>query len=435
MNDTANRALEAEQLIIGSLLQKPELLSAIDLDPGHFSSPVYEQAYRACEDLRMAGTPIDMISVWSWLADKHPGDEWGQRLGKAIEAAYAPDNIELYADQVKRFASLRKLKEIGGRAFDATQGTVFEVAAGMVSELMQLEQATISTECHIKEALSAALAHIDQACQQGGIIPGLTTGLIDLDAVIGGLQEGLLYIIAGRPGTGKTALMITMAVKAARAALKEKAPIGIITMEQSNLQIAIRMLASLGGIDSVSLSRGSLREEDWPRLTSAVGIASGLNIWLDEKPAQSLAYITRRAREWRYKHGIRALFLDYLQLVQTTEGRETRSEKLGAVTKGLKALAKELKIAVICLAQLNRGLEDRSDKRPLLSDLRDSGEIEQDADIVMMLYRDEVYKEDSPDKGMAEIIVRKQRDGPLGTVFATWLGMCCLFVDYVCPRE
>ena len=431
MNDTANMVLEAEQLVIGSLLQKPELLSAIDFDPGHFSSPVYEQAYRACEDLRMAGTPIDMISVWSWLADKHPSDEWGQRLGRALEAAYAPDNIELYADQVKRFASLRKLKQIGERAFDATQGIVFEVASGMVSELMQLGQTKISTECHIKQAVIVALAHIDDAYQQGGTLPGLTTGFIDLDTVIGGLQEGLLCIIAGRPGTGKTGLMITMAVKAA---LKGKAAIGIITMEQSNIQIALRMLSNLGRINSVSLSRGSLQEGDWTRLTSASGIASGLDIWLDEKPAQNLAYIMRRAREWKHKHGIRALFLDYLQLVQTAEGRETRSEKLGAITKGLRALAKELKIPVICLAQLNRSLEDRSDKRPLLSDLRDSGEIEQDADIVMMLYRDEVYNEDSPDKGMAEIIVRKQRDGPLGTVYATCLGMYCLFEDYAPER-
>jgi replicative DNA helicase len=226
---------------------------------------------------------------------------------------------------------------------------------------------------------------------------------------------------------GKTALMTTMAVNAAH---KGEAAIGIITMEQSNLQIAIRMLASLGRIDSVSLSRGSLRESEWPRLTSAIGVASGLNIWLDEKPAQSLAYITRRAREWKYKHKIRALFVDYLQLVQTAEGRETRSEKLGAITKGLRALAKELKIPVISLAQLNRGLEDRKDRRPLLSDLRDSGEIEQDADTVMMLYCDEVYFEDSPDKGMAEIIIRKQRDGKLGTVCAAWLGEYCLFENH-----
>jgi replicative DNA helicase len=431
MNDTANMAIEAEQLVIGSLLQKPELLSAIDLDPGHFSSPVYEQAYRACEDLHIAGTPIDMMSVWSWLADKHPSNEWGQRLNKALEAAYAPDNIEIYADQVRRFALLRKLKQVCRRAFDATPGTVFEVAASIVSELMQFEQTKISTECHIKQAVSAALAHIDEAYQQGGTLPGLTTGLIDLDALIGGLQERLLYIIAGRPGTGKTALMITMAVEAAR---KEKAAIGIITLEQSNTQIAVRMLSGLSRIDSVNLSRGSLQEEDWPRLAEASGIASGLDIWLDEKPAQSLAYIMRRAREWKYKHGIGALFVDYLQLVQTAEGRETRSEKLGAITKGLRALAKELQIAVISLAQLNRGLEDRKDRRPLLSDLRDSGEIEQDADIVMMLYRDEVYNEDSPDKGMAEIIVRKQRDGLLGTVHAAWLGQYCLFENYAKPK-
>jgi replicative DNA helicase len=302
MNDTANMVLEAEQLVIGSLLQKPELLSTIDLDPGHFSSSVYEQAYRACGDLRKAGTlNFDVISVWSWLVDKYPSDEWGQRLSKAQEAAYAPDNIELYADQVKRFASLRKLKQICGRAFDATPGTVFEVADGIVSELMQLEQTKISTECHIKQAVNVALGHIDQAYQQGRTLPGLTTGLTDLDGLIGGLQEGLLYIIAGRPGTGKTALMITMAVKATlavKAALEGKAAIGIITLEQSNKQIAIRMLSGLSRIDSVSLSRGSLQEEDWPRLTSASGVASSLDIWLDEKPAQSLAYIMRRAREW-----------------------------------------------------------------------------------------------------------------------------------------
>ena len=135
--------------------------------------------------------------MWSWLADKHPSDEWGQRLGRALEAAYAPDNIELYADQVKRFASLRKLKQICGRASDATPGTVFEVADGIVSELMQLEQTKISTECHIKQAVLVALDHIDQAHQQGGTIPGLTTGLINLDALIGRLQEGLLYIMLG----------------------------------------------------------------------------------------------------------------------------------------------------------------------------------------------------------------------------------------------
>jgi replicative DNA helicase len=242
------------------------------------------------------------------------------------------------------------------------------------------------------------------------------------------LQEGLLYVIAGRPSTGKTALMITMAVNG-------RVPIGIITLEQGNTQIAIRMLSGLSRIDSVSLSRGSLQEEEWPRLTKGAGIASRLDIWLDEKPAQSLAYIMRRAREWKYKHGIRALFLDYLQLVQTAEGRETRSERLGAVTKGLRALGKELRIPVISLAQLNRSLEDRSDKRPLLSDLRDSGEIEQDADTVMMLYRDEVYNENSQDKGMAEIIVRKQRDGRLGTVLAAWLGQYCLFEDYAKPER
>jgi replicative DNA helicase len=433
MSDTANRALEVEQLVIGSLLQKPELSSAIDLDPGHFSSSVYQQIYRACEDLRIAGTPIDMISVWSWLADQHPSNEWGQRLGRAMEAAYAPGNIEIYADQVKRFAVLRRLKGIGGRAFDATPGTVLEMAAGMVSELMQLEQTTITTECHIKQAVQAALNHIDEAHQQGGKIPGLTTGLIDLDTLIGGLQGGLLYIIAGRPSSGKTAFMVTLAVKAALNALKENVPIGIITMEQSNLQIALRMLSNLGRIDSVSLSRGSLQEEEWPRLTSAIGIAGSLDIWLDERPAQSLAYIVRRTREWKYKYKINALFVDYIQLVQTAEGRETRSEKLGAVSRGLKALAKELQISVIALAQLNRSLEDRSDKRPLLSDLRDSGEIEQDADVVLMLYRDEVYNEDSQDKGMAEIIVRKQRDGPLGTVHAAWLGQYCLFENCAKP--
>lgn len=413
--------VEAEMLVIGAILQKPESLRTLDLSRKDFLSTLWAKAYGACEDLSAAGSPIDidLITVWEKL-----GEGWGERLEKAMQACYAPNNIAIYADRVKRGAVVRRVRSIGQHLIDATESTCFDVVDSVMAEMMQLKRSKMVTARHIKEVLADALNHIDEMFQNPDKLPGLSTGLIDLDETIGGLQPGLLYVVGGRPSMGKTGFMLSMAL---RAAVYEKAPVGIVTAEQSSVQLAIRMLSNMCRIDSIKLGRGQLNNDEWPRLTKEIGILSGTNILLDERTSPSVMDIARQAREWHYKHQIKVLFVDYLQIIRPANDRQPRVEQVGAITKGLRAIAKELNIPVVLLTQLNRNLENRPDRRPRMADIRESGEVEQDSDCIMGLYRDEVYNGESPAKGIVEIIVLKLRDGRIGTIQAAWRGQYYLF--------
>ena len=243
-----------------------------------------------------------------------------------------------------------------------------------------------------------------------------------------GLQAGDLVIVAGRPSMGKTTFAVNIAENAA---IKANLPVAIFSMEMPGEQLALRMLSSLGRIDQHKVRTGKLEDDDWPRLTSAVGILAEAPMYIDDTPALTPNELRARARRMYREHGLGLIVIDYLQLMQVHGNKENRTTEISEISRSLKALAKELSVPVVALSQLNRSLEQRPNKRPVMSDLRESGAIEQDADLIVFIYRDEVYNQDSPDKGTAEIIIGKQRNGPIGTTRLTFLGQYTRFENFI----
>jgi replicative DNA helicase len=279
----------------------------------------------------------------------------------------------------------------------------------------------------IRSLLGAAVDRIDKLFQQDEPITGVSTGFADIDEMTAGLQPSDLIIVAGRPSMGKTTLAMNFAENAA---IRHKVPVAIFSMEMPGEQLALRMMSSLGHIDQHKIRTGKLDDDDWPRLTSAVSLLDSAPLFIDDTPALSPTEMRARARRLKREHNIGMIVIDYLQLMQVPGTRENRTTEISEISRNLKALAKELEVPVVALSQLNRGLEQRTDKRPVMSDLRESGAIEQDADLILFIYRDEVYHEDSPHKGIAEIIIGKQRNGPIGTRHLTFRGQFTRFENY-----
>ena len=255
-----------------------------------------------------------------------------------------------------------------------------------------------------------ALDRIDELFQSKNHITGVPTGYDDLDLKTAGFQRSDLIIIAGRPSMGKTALAINIAENVA---IKENLSVAVFSMEMPSEQLAIRMIGSLSRINQQKIRTGNLEDEDWPRLTSTVSMMQDAKLYIDDTPALTPAELRARCRRISREHGLDLVIVDYLQLMQVTGTSENRATEISEISRSMKAMAKELKVPVIALSQLNRSLESRTDRRPVMSDLRESGAIEQDADVILFIYRDEVYNEESPDKGIAEIIISKQRNGPI----------------------
>ena len=276
----------------------------------------------------------------------------------------------------------------------------------------------------IKDLLVAAVERIDTLYEQGTAITGVPTGFYELDNKTSGLQRGDLIIVAGRPSMGKTAFALNLATEAA---IKAKNTVAVFSMEMPGEQLAMRMIASLGRIDQHKVRTGKLADDDWPRLTSAVTLLSEASIFVDDTPALTPGDLRARCRRIKREHDLGMVLVDYLQLMQVPGTKENRATEISEVSRSLKALARELDVPVIALSQLNRSLESRTDKRPQMSDLRESGAIEQDADVIVFIYRDEVYNEESNDKGIAEIIIGKQRNGPIGKVRLAFLGQYTTF--------
>jgi len=268
--------------------------------------------------------------------------------------------------------------------------------------------------------------------QQDNPLTGVSTGFTDLDDMTAGLQPSDLIIVAGRPSMGKTTLAVNFAENAA---IKNQVPVAIFSMEMPGESLALRMMSSLGHIDQHKIRTGKLDDDDWPRLTSAVSLLDSAPIFIDDTPALSPMELRARARRLKREHDIGMIVIDYLQLMQIGNTRENRTTEISEISRNLKALAKELEVPVIALSQLNRSLEQRSDRRPVMSDLRESGAIEQDADVIMFIYRDEVYNEDSLQKGLAEIIIGKQRNGPIGTRLLTFRGQFTRFENYAADSQ
>jgi replicative DNA helicase len=281
---------------------------------------------------------------------------------------------------------------------------------------------------NINDLLKESVLSIEDLAEKGDSITGVATGFTDFDKQTTGLQPGDLVIIAGRPSMGKTSFAMNLAEYAS---LKNDAVTAIFSMEMSGKQLATRLIASMGRINQQKIRTGKLTDDDWPRLSNAVALLSEADIFIDDTPALAPIDIRARARRLKREKGLDLIVIDYMQLMQSSTNRsENRATELSEISRSLKALARELNVPVVALSQLNRSVENRTDKRPIMSDLRESGAIEQDADLIAFIYRDEVYNVDSPDKGKAEIIDAKQRNGPIFRTTLTFLKECTRFENY-----
>jgi len=432
-------SIEAEQSVLGGLLidnatwdQVADLVTAED-----FYRRDHRLVFEAVAHLAEQATPFDVVTLSEWLGGRGELDAAGgiAYLGTLAKNTPSAANIRAYAEIVRERSVMRQLIRVGtdiansaynreGRnsedLLDAAERLVFEIA----------EQGAHAGRgfVGIKDLLVKAVDRIDSLFQQDQPFTGIPTGFDDFDEKTSGLQSADLVIVAGRPSMGKTTFAMNIAENAA---IKHKVPVAVFSMEMPGDQLAMRMMSSLGRIDQHRVRTGKLEDDDWPRLTSAVGILAEAPLFIDDTPGLSPTELQARARRLKREHGLGMVVIDYLQLMQVPGHKENRATEISEISRGLKNLAKELDVPVIALSQLNRSLEQRPNKRPVMSDLRESGAIEQDADVIVFIYRDEVYNEDSADKGTAEIIIGKQRNGPIGTTRLTFLGQYTRFENYI----
>lgn len=431
-------SIEAEQAVLGGiLLDKDAWLKIVErIQADDFYRKDHETIFNAMAALEAEGKPYDIVTVAEWLENHQLLDQAGGLAYLAALAENTPSasNIAAYADIVRKRSVLRQLinvtHDIGETVFNPmgrTSEEILEHAEQAVFEIAEQENRGRRNYQNINTLLSGALDKIDELFRKKNPITGVETGFDDFDLKTGGLQSSDLIIVAGRPSMGKTAFAINIAE---HAAIKNNLTVAIFSMEMPAEQLAIRMIASLSRVDQHKIRTGSLNDDDWPRLTSTVSMMQDKKIFIDDTPALTPAELRARCRRMVRESGLDLVIIDYLQLMQVPGTKENRATEISEISRSLKAMAKELNVPVVALSQLNRSLEQRPDKRPVMSDLRESGAIEQDADVITFIYRDVVYNEDTPEKNKAEIIISKQRNGPIGTVPLTFLGQYTRFENY-----
>jgi replicative DNA helicase len=431
------QSTDAEQSVLGGLLldnQAWERVSDV-LTADDFYRREHRQIFNAIAALCEEGSPADVVTVSEWLTKNGELEAAGglSYIGALANNTPSTANIAAYARIVRENAVLRELIRV---ASDISQAAYLPEGRG-VSELLDVAEARvleISEKGHrrgefqpISRLLSKAVDRIDQLYRSESPLTGVPTGFNDLDDMTSGLQAADLIIIAGRPSMGKTSLAMNIAENAA---IGHKVPVAVFSMEMPGSQLAMRMMASLGRINAHRVRTGKLSDDDWPRLTSAVTLLNEAPIFIDDSPALTPNEVRARARRLKREHGLGLIIVDYLQLMQTTESEDNRATEISNITRSLKGLAKELSVPIIAMSQLNRSVESRNDKKPVMSDLRESGAIEQDADMILFIYRDEVYNKETERKGTADIIIGKQRNGPTGEVTLTFLGEYTRFENY-----
>ena len=429
---------QAEQAVLGGLMLDNAAWDKVAdrVSDEDFYRRDHRLIFQAIASLADSNSPFDAVTLSEWLEKNQRLDDAGglATLGSLVQTTPSAANIQAYADIVRERSILRQLITVGNEI----AGSAYVPEGRSSAELLeQAEQQVFQIAEHgrrgkrgfrkIQSLLGAAVDRIDQLFQQDEPITGVSTGFTDLDEMTAGLQPSDLIIVAGRPSMGKTTLAMNFAENAA---IKHQLPVAIFSMEMPGEQLALRMLSSLGHIDQHKIRTGKLDDDDWPRLTSAVSLLDSAPLYIDDTPALSPTEMRARARRLKREHDLGMIVIDYLQLMQVPGTSENRTNEISEISRNLKALAKELNVPVVALSQLNRGLEQRTDKRPVMSDLRESGAIEQDADVIVFIYRDEVYNEDSPQKGIAEIIIGKQRNGPIGSRFLTFRGQFTRFENY-----
>ena len=425
-------SVEAEQSLLGGLLIDNTAWDRLGgiLNEKDFYRPEHSLIYKVIARLVGDNHPADVITVHEAVKSEQGGDLVGiDYLNSLAQSTPSAANIKGYADIVRDRSILRRLIEVSDNivnsAFVPEGRSVRTLLDEAESRILQIgeEGSRKADYLEIEPLLRTVVARIDELYnrQGGSDITGIATGFIDLDKQTSGLQKGDLVIVAGRPSMGKTAFALNIAENVA---LAEGLPVVVFSMEMSGEQLASRLLGSVGRVDQGRMRTGKLQDDEWPRVTDAIARLSNTQILIDETGALTSLELRARARRIARNFGgtLGLVVIDYLQLMSGS-GSENRATEISEISRSLKSLAKELQCPVVALSQLNRGLEQRPNKRPIMSDLRESGAIEQDADLIMFIYRDEVYHPDTTtDKGMAEIIIGKQRNGPIGTVRLSWQG-------------
>ncbi len=433
-------SIEAEQSVLGGIMLDTSAWDRVAdrLGEDDFYRRDHRLIYRALGHLAETGNGCDVVTVSDWLKDRGELANVGGLVFLTELAKNTPSaaNIAAYADIVRSRSILRGLIRVSAEIADSAYRTEGRDANDLLNNAEQLVFAIAEQGKNamggfkdMTTTLTSVVKRVHELHESPDAITGIATGFHDLDEQTSGLQKSDLVIIAGRPSMGKTAFAMNLV---GQAAIKAKMPVAVFSMEMPAEQLVLRMLSTLGRIDQQHLRTGRLADHDWPRFTSAMSILQEARIFIDDTPALNPVELRARCRRLKREHGLGLVVVDYLQLMQAAgTSRENRATEISEISRGLKALAKELNVPVVALSQLNRSLEQRPNKRPVMSDLRESGAIEQDADVIVFIYRDEVYNEDSADKGIAEIIIGKQRNGPIGTIKLTFLGHITSFENYV----
>lgn len=425
------QSVEAEQAVLGGLMLAPDAYDRVadQLTDRDFYRRDHQLIYRAIHELAEKNKPFDAVTLGEWfesqgLAEQVAGGAYLIELASTTPSAA---NIVAYAQIVRDKAVLRQLIEVGtgivNDGFQPDGRDSSEILSSAEQQVFAIAEAGARGRTDfvpVNKALSEAFDVLQTRYANGGTVTGLPTGYTELDEMTAGLQPTDLVIIAARPAMGKTTLALNMAE---HAAIRTKKAVAVFSMEMSASQLALRLISSNGRVNAQRLRNGQLEDEDWSRVTSAIRMLRDAKIFIDDTPGLSPDVLRAKARRLKREHDLGLIVIDYLQLMVVPGNNENRATEISEISRSLKYLAKELNVPVIALSQLNRSLESRADKRPVMADLRESGAIEQDADVIVFIYRDDYYnKENSPDKGLAEIIIGKQRNGPTGSLKLKFFG-------------
>ena len=430
-------SLEAEQSVLGGLMLSSTAWDQVadKITESDFYREDHRLIFRAVQDLHDANKPCDAVTVSEWFESHGKSDQvdGGNYISQLANNTPSAANVGAYADIVREKSILRSLIDVGAEitssAFSSDgreSKSLLEEAERLVFAIADKGNRGGSGFVSVQDSLKEAMAKIEELNAFEGDITGIPSGYQDFDRLTAGLQPSDLIIVAGRPAMGKTTFAMNVAE---HAAIKHGKSVAVFSMEMASLQLVMRMFSSIGQIEQNRIRTGSLDDLDWPKLTSAMNLLHKSKIFIDDTPALSPAELRARARRLKREHDVDLIVVDYLQLMSVPDSKENRATEIAEISRSLKTIAKELNVPVIALSQLNRALEQRPNKRPVMADLRESGAIEQDADLIVFIYRDEVYNPETSEKGKAEIIIGKHRNGSTGTVHLAFQGPWLRFVN------
>lgn len=422
----APHSIEAEQSVIGSMIMSSEAISIASelLDGEDFYQHQYQVVFEAIVELFAEGKPADIVTVQDRLKEKDVPEQISSTefVRELLLAVPTAANVRYYATIVAEKATLRRLirlcDEISNECYLGNEPTdsILEKTEKQMFEL--LNKRNSGDFVPVQQTVMDALEKIEAASRTKGTVTGIATGFRDLDYKTSGFQPSDLILIAARPSMGKTALVLNMAQYMA---FRGDRHVAVFSLEMSREQLMNRLLSMESKVDSQNLRTGNLQDEDWSKLVETAAVIGSSHLIIDDTPGITVRELRSKCRKYKLEHGLDAVMIDYLQLMNGSGHADSRQQEISEISRSLKSVARELGVPVVALSQLSRAVESRTDHRPMLSDLRESGAIEQDADVVMFIYRDDYYNKDSDNKGIAEIIIAKQRNGPIGTVNLAWL--------------